>query len=86
VLPRALDGLRAELELEGRRVAVTWRVGPRGHGPRALILNGEPLPFTREPNPYRTGGACVAMDVVRERLGDGLGPPGGGNRLQIELG
>jgi cellobiose phosphorylase len=86
VLPRALDGLCAELELEGRKVAVTWRVGPRGHGPRALILNGEPLPFTREPNPYRTGGACVAMDVVRERLGDGLGPPGGGNRLQIELG
>jgi hypothetical protein len=32
------------------------------------------------------GGACVALGVVRERLADGLGPPGGGNRLQIELG
>jgi CRISPR-associated protein Csx3 len=86
VLPGRLDGLRADLEIEGRMVAVTWRVGPRGHGPRALVLNGDALPFTREPNPYREGGARIAMDVVRARLRDAAGTLDGGNRLQIELG
>jgi cellobiose phosphorylase len=80
VLPRALDGLRAEVELDGRPVTVEYRVGPRGHGPRALVLNGAPLAFEREENPYREGGARVAMDALRARLG------GGHNALRIELG
>jgi cellobiose phosphorylase len=80
VLPRALDGLSATLEVDGRSMEVTWRVGARGHGPRALVLNGAPLPFRREPNPYREGGALVAMAGVRERL------RAADNRLHIELG
>jgi cellobiose phosphorylase len=80
VLPQSLDGLRAEVELAGRPVEVSYRVGARGHGPRALLLNGTPLPFTREVNPYREGGAVVAMDELRGRLRDGA------NALRIELG
>ena len=80
VLPRSLDGLRAEVELGGRAVEVSYRVGARGHGPRALLLNGAPLPFTREVNPYREGGAVVSMDELRGRLRDGA------NALRIELG
>jgi cellobiose phosphorylase len=80
VLPRALDGLGARVELAGRAVVLRYRVGPRGHGPRALILNGAPLPFAREPNPYREGGAVVAMEALRERLREA------GNELVIELG
>lgn len=41
-IERSLDGPCAELE--GRKLAVTWCVGPRGHGPRALVPKGEPLP------------------------------------------
>jgi cellobiose phosphorylase len=80
VLPRALDGLRAGLELEGRPVEVSWHVGPRGHGPRALLLNGAPLPFEREANVYREGGGLVAAEALRERL------RAAGNTLRIELG
>jgi cellobiose phosphorylase len=80
VLPRALDGLRAEVELDGWPVTVDYRVGPRGHGPRALSLNGAPLAFEREANPYREGGARVAMDALRARLA------GGANLLRIDLG
>ena len=80
VLPPALDGLVARVELEGRAVALRYRVGPLGHGPRALTCNGRSLAFDREPHPYRTGGAVVPMDVLRERLRDG------DNEIEIEVG
>jgi len=80
VLPRALDGLRAKLEIAGRPVEVEYRVGPRGFGPKALSLNGSALAFERSDNPYREGGARVAMTAVRERL------RADANALVIELG
>jgi len=80
VLPRSLDGLRARVALAGRSVALRYRAGARGHGPRALRLNGAALPFEREANPYREGGARVAMSALRERLREGE------NQLEIELG
>jgi hypothetical protein len=80
VLPRVLDGLRARVAIEGRTVDVVYRVGPRGHGPRSLTLNGEPVLFVREANPYREAGAVVAMDELRGRLRDA------GNELVVELG
>jgi cellobiose phosphorylase len=80
VLPRALDGLRAALEIAGQPVEVEYRVGPRGFGPTAVSLNGSALAFERGDNPYRTGGARVAMSAVRERLHSGA------NTLVVELG
>ena len=43
------------------------------------MCNGAPLRFAREANPYREGGAVVAMDALLERLGDA------GNEVVIEL-
>jgi cellobiose phosphorylase len=80
VLPRALDGLRAGFGLAGHDVEILYRVGERGHGPTALTLNDRPLDFEREANPYRTGGAALAMDDLRAGLA------GGANRLVVELG
>jgi cellobiose phosphorylase len=80
VLPRALDGLRARVALAGRTLDVEYRVGPRGHGPVALALNGRALPFARVPNAYREGGVEVAQGDLRA----GLAPRG--NRLVVELG
>jgi cellobiose phosphorylase len=80
VLPRALDGLVARTQLEGRAVALRYQVGPHGHGPRSLICNGVPLPFAREAHPYRTGGAVIAKDALRERLREGE------NQIEIEVG
>jgi cellobiose phosphorylase len=80
VLPPALDGLRARVQIDGRPVEVVYRVGSRGHGPRALEWNGRPLAFERTANPYREGGALVAIAS--------LGGPerGGTSRLVVELG
>ncbi|MBA2961012.1 MULTISPECIES: hypothetical protein [Ramlibacter] len=79
VLPRTLDGLVARITLEDREVAVRYRVGARGHGPLAITCNGQPLAFEREPHPYRTGGAVIAMDALRQHLRDG------DNVIEIEV-
>ena len=65
--------------IDGRAVEIHYRVGARGHGPRALTLDGKDLPFEREANPWRTGGAVVAMDALRAGLG------GGPHVLTVEL-
>jgi cellobiose phosphorylase len=80
VVPKALDGLRAETTLDGRPVRVVYRIAALGHGPSAVVLNGAPLPVTRMTNPYRTAGVTVPMTIVRERLRDDS------NELVIELG
>jgi cellobiose phosphorylase len=68
VLPRSLDGLRVAIEVAGRPLEVVYQIRERGYGPTALTLNGQPLAFESEANPYRAGGALVSMDVLRERL------------------
>jgi len=76
VLPPALDGLVARVDLHGRALALRYRIGARMHGPRAIACNGRPLQFDREPHPYRIGGAVIPIDV----LGDGE------NEIEIEVG
>jgi cellobiose phosphorylase len=80
VLPRALDGLAVDLDLAGRPVRLAYEIADQGCGPVALVLNGSVLPFAREPNAYRRGGAVVSMMTLRERLG------ADGNRLTVRLG
>jgi cellobiose phosphorylase len=79
-VPKELDGLKAELELRGIRFEVTYRVEGQGCGPVALELNGRDLPFTRLSNPYRPGGAEVAMDAIRAGVLEGV------NLLTVRLG
>ena len=80
VLPRALDGLRVSAEIGGSPIELSYRVGARGFGPRALRLNGDELAFERAQNRYREGGARVAIADLRGRLRSG------GNTLLVELG
>ena len=79
VMPVALDGLRVELDLFNRRFAILYRVAEKGRGPTAISLNGAPLPFNRLENPYRTGGAEVALAVLEQALAAGL------NELTVSL-
>jgi cellobiose phosphorylase len=79
-IPPSLDGLRVGLEMAGHSFEVTYRIGSAGCGAVAVNLNGVDLRFTRRENPYRLGAAEVPMEMVLERLTDGV------NRLSIELG
>lgn len=80
VLPPALDRLDVRLPLAGIDLQVRYRVGPRGHGPLGVVLNGRSLPFTPGSNRYRAPGVDVTMadwqDALRPR----------DNRLEIVLG
>ncbi len=80
VVPRALDGLCARVELAGRMVDLVYRVAGRGCGPTALSVNDVPLAFVRQPNPYRTGGAAVPMASLEALLREGT------NTLTVNLG
>ena len=79
MVPKALDGLCADVELNGRAVQVRYRVASKGCGPRALTLNGHTLPMAREANPYRTAGVTIPITALREHLGDR------GNELVVDL-
>jgi cellobiose phosphorylase len=65
VLPHGLDGLRARLRIDDRRLEIAYRVAERGCGVRSLQLDGANLHFEREDNPYRPGGARVPRDALR---------------------
>ncbi len=80
VMPRALDGLRAQMTLLGRPVEVCYRIGAAGCGVNDIVLNELPLAFSRDPNPYRRGAALVTMATMLERLA------GGRNTLTIHFG
>lgn len=79
VMPRALDGLAVDLVVDARPLRVVYAVGARGAGPTALVLNGTPLAFAREPNPYRPGGAVVPAAALAVRLRPA------GNELRVQL-
>jgi len=80
VVPTSLDGLRAEIRQECQVLTLLYRTGETGRGPVRLTLNGHTLPFTREPNRYRTGAARVTLADLRSRL-----VPAAPNVLEVTL-
>ncbi|HTV23726.1 MAG TPA: hypothetical protein VMG12_33780 [Polyangiaceae bacterium] len=62
VLARSLDGLEARLRFRGRPLAVSYHVDGPGFGPRAVSVNGNPVSFERDDNPYRSGGVRLPLD------------------------
>ena len=59
VIPPELDGLTGCLNLNGHPLEVVYRTGKTGRGPVSIDLNGTPLDFTRETNPYRLAGVRI---------------------------
>jgi hypothetical protein len=79
VIPARLHGLAAEVELAGAPLRILYRIQREGCGPTGLCLNGRELPFEREPNPYRPGGAVVSLAAMRELSA------ASGNELVVDL-
>jgi cellobiose phosphorylase len=71
VMPPALDGLRASIEVWGRRVELEYRVQQPGCGVTAVQLNGRQLQLGREPNPYRRGAALLSRSELSREPGSG---------------
>jgi len=80
VLAPGLDGLHATVPLDGAPLELTFRVGPRGVGPRAVALNGAILATSPLSNPYRPAGVAIDMALVRAGL-----KMSGVNHLEIQV-
>ncbi len=68
VLASSLNGLTATLQFQERPVTFRYSVEGAGFGPRAIEINGRAVPFTRELNPYREGGAVLPLERVLASL------------------
>jgi cellobiose phosphorylase len=69
VMPRGFDGLTVQTVLKGCDVKFVYCVSGSERGVRRIELNGEDIEFSREQNPYRLGGACVADSLLKQKLG-----------------
>ena len=67
------------MRVYGCPVEVTYRIEAKGCGVVRLELNGTPLGFTREGNPYRTGAARIAKNEFADLLTSTA------NRLCVQL-
>ena len=68
VLPAALDGTRVGATLLRHDLEIVYRVRGAGCGVSSLQLDGRPLAFDTEPNPYRRGAARVSLHDVAAAL------------------
>ncbi|TSA54733.1 MAG: hypothetical protein D4R38_01850 [Dehalococcoidia bacterium] len=62
VIPHSLDGLSASLDFMGHPVTFIYAIKERSFGPKSISINGKPVKFTYEHNPYRQGGAVIPTD------------------------
>ena len=80
VLAPALDRLEATVPVDGIPVDLSFRVGDRGVGPVAVVLNGVGLPTNPLSNPYRRAGVAVDMAVLSAAM-----KIDGHNHLEIQV-
>jgi cellobiose phosphorylase len=66
VMPEACSGLRVDMTVFGKPLSITYEILGSG-SVKSVHVNGGPVYFTREENPYREGGA-----VLSRALWDGL--------------
>ncbi|RJR23807.1 MAG: hypothetical protein C4582_04925 [Desulfobacteraceae bacterium] len=67
VIPKFLDGMMAEIEVEGLRLGLTYRIEKKGSGTKMIKIEGREIPFERRSNPYRTGAAEIKFADLRSR-------------------
>ncbi|HAY70280.1 MAG TPA: hypothetical protein DCX89_00165, partial [Saprospirales bacterium] len=68
VIPKKMNGLTAELRINSRAISLHYQIKNGCHTPKKIKLNGEHLPFTKDHNPYRDGGAVIDLKVFESYL------------------
>jgi cellobiose phosphorylase len=71
VLPKNLDGLQCDYAINGMAVSIVYHitsdaVGDTEGGVTRVSVNGKDIAFTRQTNPYRTGGAVIPAGELSE--------------------
>ncbi|MDX9848152.1 MAG: amylo-alpha-1,6-glucosidase [Tenuifilaceae bacterium] len=68
VMPRSFNEFSAQLNFLGKSVEIIYKVKNRGYSPNSIHVNGEPIHFTLEQNPYREGGVQIPMPLLLRYL------------------
>jgi cellobiose phosphorylase len=68
VIPFSMDDTKVTIKLFNHRVVFHYSVKECNFGPKSVTVNGKPVRFSREENPYRTGGAMIQMADLEELL------------------
>jgi len=79
VMSSSFNGLTANTQLFGNPVEVSFVTGKQGFGVKAVLLNGNPLTFIPEENPYREGGVIISKERIISLLKNE------NNKLKIEI-
>jgi cellobiose phosphorylase len=79
VIPAALSGMQATVRVAGHPLTVTYRIKRNGRGTLAVSVNGTPIAFTRDPNPYRPGAARLKLADLTSHLA------GMGDHMEITM-
>ncbi|MDY0252792.1 MAG: hypothetical protein RBR30_00120 [Tenuifilaceae bacterium] len=71
VLPKSFNGFSAGMNFMGKSVEIVYHVKSREYGPNSILINGRPVSFSIEENPYREGGALIPKANFLEQLNEG---------------
>ncbi len=70
VIPMKMDGLTATIRFLGHPLTLKYAVKEDCCSPKKIRINGKPVTFTIEENPYRQGGAVIPVNEFMVRLED----------------
>ena len=79
VIPKELNNLTASFNYFDRRISICVKTTNGVAGPRRIHINGKSVPFEREDNPYRRGGAVLLKSHFQSLLSDN------DNRIVVHL-
>ncbi|WP_261835224.1 GH36-type glycosyl hydrolase domain-containing protein [Vibrio ishigakensis] len=79
VIDRDVGDVCLNFNLFGKPVEITITATQGEHTPKAISVNGTEAPFSLEANRYRTGGARISAEWLKNQLTDG------DNKLLIKL-
>jgi len=68
VMLKEMDGLVAEIAYGNNSLSLSYHVVNNTHSPERITVNGSELEFSREANPYRTGGAVIDKELFESFL------------------
>ena len=71
VLTNEMDGFSASFIFKGYKLEWNFTVKSGNFSPKDININGITVPYDKEDNPYRTGGAIIPMNVLLAYLKSG---------------
>lgn len=68
VMPASFDGLTAHIRFQGYPLTLRYSIKHGCHTPKTIRINGTPVAFTPEVNPYRSGGVVIDKTLFNSYL------------------